>query len=355
MSKSPVRTTVNYVEAIRASGLTIYDQQSKSSPLFIPTRALETILDRGLRGLNLADLPLRTRSKDAKTRVCEVLGYPVPNSFRKCKPFARFPAQDFDTYVQAANNLQIWNAELQPRRRYVLIRLDQEGLVHCVKVVTGESLAKLDTTGTLTQKYQARFNPGANRAELVAPTDTHQIIPLLIQRVCPKIKALPTDEVQPSFLKPISQLYAELSQLIGSTFVNAGHDQERNRSAALHRLVCEALGYRSYADDGQFPDIRHQLLEVKLQISTTIDLGLVQPSSTEPLDVDTLTEGAVRHCDIRYAIFGAKTDGHQVTLTSLVLTTGEAFFTRFPAFGGRVLNKKLQIPLPRDFFGKAKG
>jgi hypothetical protein len=32
------------------------------------------------------------------------------------------------------------------------------------------------------------------------------------------------------------------------------------------------------------------------------------------------------------------------------LTTGESFFTRFTQFQGKVLNKKLQIPLPRDFF-----
>jgi hypothetical protein len=213
----------------------------------------------------------------------------------------------------------------------------------------------LDTTGTLTQKYQARFNPGAGGAELVTLTDTTQLMPLLLTGVSPKLEALPTDEVQPGLLQPIAQLFAELSPLIGRIFKNAGHDQERNRGASLHQLVCSALGYRSYADDGQFPDIRHQLLEVKLQMSPTVDLGLVQPSSTEPLDVDTLAEGAVRHCDIRYAIFGAKTDGHDVTLTSLVLTTGEAFFTRFPAFGGRVINKKLQIPLPRDFFGKTEG
>ncbi len=348
------RSEINYVEAIRDSGLTIYDPLSKNSPLFIPTRALESILDRGLRGSSLAGLPLRTRSKVAKARVCEVLGYPVPLSFRKCKPWARFPAQDFDIYVQAANNLQVWNTELQPRRRYVLIRLGENGIVQCVKVVTGESLAKLDTTGALTQKYQARFNPGAG-CELVTPTDTTLLSPMLIQRASPVLDALPTDDMQPGFLKSISQLYAELSPLIGSVFQNAGHDQERNRGAALHQLVCAALGYRSYADDGQFPDIRHQLLEVKLQLSTTIDLGLVQPSSVEPLDVDALAEGSVRHCDIRYAIFGAKTDGRKVTLTCLVLTTGEAFFTRFPAFGGRVLNKKLQIPLPRDFFGKSKG
>ena len=119
-------------------------------------------------------------------------------------------------------------------------------------------------------------------------------------------------------------------------------------------MVCEALGYHSYADDGQFPDVRHQLLEVKLQTSPTIDLGLVEPSSTEPLDMTDLPEGAVRHCDVRYAIFGAVAKDGLVMLTALILTSGKDFFSRFQRFGGKVLNKKIQIPLPRGFFGQTK-
>lgn len=96
--------------------------------------------------------------------------------------------------------------------------------------------------------------------------------------------------------------------------------------------------------------MRHQLLEVKLQTSPTIDLGLVTPDSQDPLDVPKIGGQQIRHCDVRYAIFYAETDGKYVTLTNLYLTTGEAFFSRFPQFQGKVLNKKLQIPLPRDFF-----
>jgi len=98
--------------------------------------------------------------------------------------------------------------------------------------------------------------------------------------------------------------------------------------------------------------VRNQLLEVKLQTSPTIDLGLVRPASEEPLDVPKIGLTQVRHCDVRYAIFYARTDGAEVTLTHVYLTTGAAFFTRFPQFQGKVLNKKLQIPLPSDFFDR---
>lgn len=56
------------------------------------------------------------------------------------------------------------------------------------------------------------------------------------------------------------------------------------------------------------------------------------------------------YCDVRYALFYGRIEKHIVTLTHLMLATGEDFFKRFPQFGGKVLNKKLQIPLPGDFF-----
>lgn len=66
----------------------------------------------------------------------------------------------FDTYAQKSNNLQVWNEELSPSRRYVILRVDELDKIARVKVVNGEELAQLDTTGTLTQKYQARLIPG---------------------------------------------------------------------------------------------------------------------------------------------------------------------------------------------------
>jgi hypothetical protein len=349
MTGSPVTKSVPYVENIRAAGLTIYDPiEIGDLDLWIPTPDLERLLHEGLRGVSLAGLPLRTRSKVAKQHVCRVLGYPVPDIFFKTQP--RFPGQLFDTYVQKANNLQVWNEDLSPTRRYVLIRISPDDVVTRVKVVTGDTLAKLDTTGTLTQKYQARCIPGSAKAELVTAKDTALLSSLVTTDVDLEHLATPVSYPQAGTLLSIAVIYRRLSSLIDSTFSDIGFDQERNRGAQLHRRVCAALGYSGYQDDGQFPDVRHQLLEVKLQTSPTIDLGLVLPSSTEPLDVPKLAGRQARHCDVRYAIFCARTDGAVVTLTHLFLTTGESFFKRFPQFRGKVLNRKLQIPLPSDLF-----
>lgn len=343
------KNPVDYKKAIKSSGFDIYSPIEVGDPRFwIPTRHLETLLNRALSDLDLSGLALRTRSKVVKMAVCEALGYPVPKSFKKTQP--RFPGQQLDTYTQKSNNLQIWNEELSPTRRYAIIQLSDQDIVLKVKVVNGQELALLDTTGTITTKYQASLVPAANTHELISAQDTPPML-LHVRSGVPFAKPTsPIDEPESGALLPIQEIFQRLSALVGLSFVDPGMDQERNRGAALHRLICECLEYSRYEDKGQFPDIRHQLLEVKLQTSPTIDLGLVLPNSKESLDIRQLGDHHPRHCDTRYAMFYAKTDGKQVTLTHLFVTTGADFFSRFRRFEGKVTNGKIQIPLPRDFF-----
>lgn len=339
---------VPYARNIQQAGLTIHDPiEIGDSALWIPAPDLERLLNRSLCGISLAGMPPRTRSKAAKEHVCRVLGYPVPASFPRKQP--RFTGQRFDTYVQKANNLQVWNEALSPTRRYVLIRPSSEDLIVKVRVVTGDMLAALDRTGRLTQKYQARFVVGADTTELVVSKDTALLRPLTSLSAELHL-ASPVSQPTVGALLPIAELCSRLSELVGVTFDDTGFDQDRNRGARLHGLACRALGYASYQDDGRFPDVRQQLLEVKLQTARTIDLGLVMPSSTEPLDMAQIDHQQMRPCDVRYAVFHAHTNGALVTLTHVVVVTGEAFFDRFPQFQGKVLNQKLQIRLPRDFF-----
>ena len=156
-----------------------------------------------------------------------MLGYPVPKSFQRTQP--RFPGQMFDTYAQKSNNLQVFNEKLSPTRRYALIRVSYDDVVTRVKVVTGEALALLDTTGTLTGKYQARCIPGKDRAELITPADTA----LLAQFVTPKVDlrrvATPVKHPQAGELLPIRMIFERLARLVGRGFADAGIVQERNR------------------------------------------------------------------------------------------------------------------------------
>ena len=206
-----------FVAAIQQSGLSIYDPITVGDPhLWIPAPELEELLDHGLRGISLAGLPLRTRSKIVKESVCKVLGYPVPRSFKKSQP--RFPGQMFDTYTQKSNNLQVWNEELSATRRYMIIRISEDDQITKVKVVTGETLALLDTTGTLTQKYQAQCIPGTNKTELVVGEDTSTLSPFVQADVDLRHVATPVNHPEEGEILPIKVVFERLSHLVGQAF-----------------------------------------------------------------------------------------------------------------------------------------
>lgn len=339
----------DYKSTIASSGKDIYEPiDIGDADYWIPPHRLEKMLNNGLCGKSLAGLPLRTRSKVVKAAVCDALGYPVPKSFKRAQP--RFPGQQLDVYVQKTLNLQIWNEQVSPARRYAIIQVNQEDVITRVKVVGGAQLAVLDSTGTITTKYQARMGAGSKAHELISLKDTSPMLPHVRSGATFSPTISPVQDAQSGALLPVREIFERLSPLVGQRFSDPGADQERNRGTALHRLVCKQLGYQRYEDKGQFPDIPHQLLEVKLQMSPTIDLGLIEPASEGRLDVHGIGPLQPRHCDTRYALFRAESNGTQVTLTHLFVTTGADFYQRFRRFEGNVSNGKIQIPLPRDFF-----
>jgi len=324
----------------------IYSLPERDGPDWLSSSELEDRLNGHLVGLDLSEYALRTRSKVVKEAICQALGYPVPATFHKTKP--RFPAQDLDVYTQKSNNLQIWNEEISPNRRYALLKVDRDSIVRRVRVVRGIDLIPLDTTGTLTTKYQAAYRQPLH-GSLLLSEDTAQLLPWVnagMRQV--GVEATPSDQPTRGAILSCQALFECLQGLIGATVSYGGVVQERFRGAALHNAICAALGFSGYADPGSFPDVPNQLLEVKLQTSPTIDLGLVLPTSTDL--VDGMESSGLRHCDVRYAVFlGTRLDD-QVLLTHLLLCAGQHFFEHFTQFEGLRVNAKLQIPLPADFF-----
>lgn len=331
---------------IRNLGPSIYEPPATQlTGLFYSPTELRELLRHELVGRNdLDELPVRTRSKVAKTLVCEALGYIAPTTFKKVNP--RLRHANVDVYVQQSSNLQIWNQEVDAARRYVILIL-RDNIIADVQVIAGADLAQFDTTGTLTRKFQAnRIHEDAGTV-LVSARDTEDFVAQFNPR--PKIPPSISPVRAPSSgnVLDIATVYRLLTSLVGSTFPDPGQTQERNRGSVVHREACTALGLSHYADHGQFPDILSQLLEVKLQLARTIDLGLELPSSSTPL---ASANGVVTVRDVRYAIFyGDRTDS-KFTLTDLVVVTGEDFFTEFRQFAGKVSNSKLQLRLPGTWF-----
>jgi hypothetical protein len=332
--------------AIASAGATIYDSLEDRPELIFSLSLLESHLRGELIGIRVPG-EIRTRSKLAKRLVASALGYPVPASFQRTQP--RFPGQNLDVHVQKANNLQIWNEELDPDRRHAILRVDDNAVITAVRVVDGETLARLDTTGTLTQKYQASRLGGHTGTKLVSTVDTERF-----QRLLTPVNELPRealadlDPLHPperAKVLAIQPLFVVLQALPGRRLARA-ELQERNRGAALQRTVCDVLGLSHYADHGQFPDIPCQALEVKAQSSPTIDLGLVTPDSTD----EARGLAGLRHCDVRYCVAELEPRDGEFEVTAVVVSAGEDFFREFRAFEGLRQNRKLQMHLPPDFF-----
>ena len=334
---------INYPKNIQDSKLSIYDYISKNDHnLFIPIYALEQILSDAMLGLSLAGLPLRTRAKVVKSEVCSALGYPIPRSFAKTQP--RFPGQNFDVYTQKSLNVQIWNEEIDFSRRYVFFEVNENDIISAVKVITGEELVRYDRTGKLTSKYQATMQHYSSSTLFSDDSKTMQH--WIIDNSPSLFHTNPNELPKRNQLLRITEIYKRLLPMVGKTINYLDAIQERNRGAELHEMICEHLGYSIFEDDGTYPDIANQLLEIKLQTSPTIDLGLHSPDDgsliTSLEDIDIYSE------DIRYAIFDGKVTGSKITLTNLYLVSGQEFSNHFPIWQGK--NSKIQVPLPFDFF-----
>lgn len=234
-------------DSVRASGLTLYDSLDTRQDLIYPTPVLEARLARVLCGLDLA-FPIRTRSRVAKSAVAEALGYPVPMSFRKERP--RFPGQNLDVYVQKSDNLQVWNDEISPSRRYAILRVDEMDKVVAVRVLSGEALALLDRTGTLTSKFQAARIAGREGTVLVTDKDTANLVSRLRPETNVPAHVLGAQSAtmvpRPGETLAIDEVFRRLGGLAGAVLTDPGHDQERLRGVELQRLVCRLVGVEPY-------------------------------------------------------------------------------------------------------------
>lgn len=311
-------------------------------------QSLEQQLNSHLVGTSLFGYALRTRSKVVKEEVCKALGYPVPTSFKRTQP--RFPAQNLDVYVQKSNNLQIWNEEIDVSRRYALIQVSDDDVILKVKVIDGSELEVLDTTGKLTAKYQARVVKEKTDKRISIDSDLLVNFQENINAEKNILYSSPNDNPNIESILTIDSLYNKLRDLKGKKILNTSVIMERPIADEAHKLVCELLGYNSFEDDGKFPDLKNQLLEVKLQTSPTIDLGLHMPNSDNYTNLK-LNDIKVKVSDTRYLIIiASRNEDNHVEIEDFYLVSGKFFFDYFDLFGGKVKNTKLQIPLPSNFF-----
>ena len=97
-------------------------------------------------------------------------------------------------------------------------------------------------------------------------------------------------------------------------------------------------------DTGDYPDLLHQLIEVKFQFRDTIDLGKHLP--TDPLPIEaSWNKWEIAPREIRYVVALMEQDVYgNFIVDSIVITSGEKFNQFFSISEGT--NFKIQIPVP---------
>jgi hypothetical protein len=107
--------------------------------------------------------------------------------------------------------------------------------------------------------------------------------------------------------------------------------------------VAKRLGYHYPPGAGLFPDLRHQLLEVKHHTgkSVTIDFGHHHPGSEDIIEARWNEKARSRVCDIRYLIALAPPPQHKVTV--LVLATGAEINSIFGVSPTKTIKYQLGI------------
>ena len=325
------------------------------------------------------------KSQWVKLQIIELLGYQRPSGLRtkqarQSKP--KFIHQLLDIFVQSSRNLQVWNyipyADIiipnewnveseSPYRykdcRYLLVFHSPEGVILKMTVVNGNKLAEWDTTGTQTIKWQANakrsYRDEISSQIIVSPVETlHSKISTYMQQPLenksrfiiqesqnlesPLIKQPPT----PASFLTHNEIAQALRTLVGTKFANLGTGQERSMGQTLEKEIIKALGYQSYqqTDTGDYPDLLHQLIEVKFQFRGTIDLGKNLP--TDPLPIKApWNKWEITPREIRYIVALMEQDVHgNFIVDSIVITSGEKFNEYFSISEGT--NFKIQIPVP---------
>ena len=340
------------------------------------------------------------KSRWVKFQILELLGYQKPTGLRtkqakQCKP--KFIHQLLDIFVQSSRNLQVWNyvpyADIvipgawneeskYPYRyqdcRYLLVFHNSDRIILKTTLVTGSELSGWDTTGTQTIKWQANARR-SYRNEISSRIITSSVEPLqskftgytqqplegkhgtilqedqdslerkrryILQEdqnpQLPLIKERPN----PTYLFTHNEIKQTLNTLIGREFDNLGTGQERSIGQALEKEIAKALGYQHYqqTDTGDYPDLLHQLIEVKFQFSGTIDLGNHLPTDQSSIEA-SWNEWNITSRDIRYIVALMEKDAHgNFIVDSIVITSGEKFNQYFSIDEGK--NFKIQIPIP---------
>lgn len=284
------------------------------------------------------DFPLTRKSRTDGSRIRKLVAsvldeYDLPapsNSYsvipEKGKGIPKITREYVDTYILTTGssyNLQVWNRiptsnALQIEYedgtglcandvRFVLVRVNpvSEKIVSVLVLTPDYIVRHFGKFGAPTIKHQIILS-NTRRKEIVGleypilfGTDTNTVKALCSEKYIPPSRPFNSLPIKKGEVLPLEIILEKVAKpLIGRNIDGA---ETKNRGQSLEQIILEELGY--VLDDinlleGQYPDIKNQLLEVKIQDSPTIDLGKYSPEE----DTIIFPRLGITAKDVRYII-----------------------------------------------------
>lgn len=278
-----------------------------------------------------------------------------------------------DSYIVTSGNtynLQVWNrnpaadsvqieysngdilSSDDVRFIFTKISLDKN-IIESIVILTPEYIVKhFGNFGKPTIKHQLLVS-NAKREKILAND-----IPILfypdVERIEPFLKndfPIKEDSIH-DFPRDNKVLRLEhIYELVRDKLIGTRLDAmpTKNRGQALELRISELLGYSPKENEllaGGYPDIRNQMLEVKVQDTQTIDLGRYSPQFEEEIYNSTYTTTSMR-----YLI--ALTNPETSIIEGVILSPGEDLGKNLTYVSESSF--KSQRAIPMSFFEKFKG
>lgn len=292
----------------------------------------------------------------------------------KAKGMPKIAREFIDTYMVTSGesyNLQVWNRLPASQIllvkyesgeslkctdvRFVFVRIDiQKNTVASIIILTPEYIEqKFGKFGKPTVKQQLLISKKARMSILDSAEKTlsfpdskklsyyirHDYFP-------PKTEMVTEPDIKNLFsIALIKNLVSK--ELIGLKLDAAS---TKNRGQTLEKKVLQLLGYEVKEKDllyGAFPDIKNQLLDVKVQDTQTVDLGRFSPEREEIV----IESANLTTFDVRYLI--ALTNPKTEIIEGLILSPGEKLGELFSYVSDE--SYKCQRSIPINFFEKYNG
>jgi hypothetical protein len=292
----------------------------------------------------------------------------------KGKGVPKITREFVDTYIVTSGtsyNLQVWNRipasnmllikydsgeSLQcDDVRFVFVRIDvTKSIISSVLILTPAYIEeKFGKFGKPTIKHQllisskARNEIYSREDKILSFPDSKKLSYHILHDYNPPKSGMVEEPV-------IRELYSIglIKEMVAKKLIGQKLDAAatKNRGQALERMTLELLGYKVQENDllfGGFPDIKNQLLEVKVQDSPTVDLGKFSPENEEMVvESENLTT-----FDVRYLI--ALTNPNTEIIEGIILSPGEKLGELFSYVSDQ--SYKCQRSIPMSFFDKYSG